>query len=280
MIIVSYSELSKWDTCKRQWYYRFELGLRPIEEAIPMTTGTKGHKLLQTFYTAMREGLPQPDAHDKTEAQAIRMLSEEKLGDPSLLKAWIMVDNYVRSVNFTSEVVLIENRFLIPASTFTDDPELVDVNIGFTPDLVVKRSGDFHDVEDAKFVQRSWGDKKLKRYQQSKIYEILLKRMGYPISRSMIRFFNLETGKIYEHPYVLRPQEEETILRDFFTGVKEVVRYRRLSPEAKKLTRRTSNYMTCQFCSFEHPCNLEAEGKDASRTLQSLYVKSSYDYSS
>jgi len=60
--IISYSEVFKWDTCPRQYWYRFGLGLRPQNESGAIDTGVKGHKLLQHFYNLLELG------HSKDEA--------------------------------------------------------------------------------------------------------------------------------------------------------------------------------------------------------------------
>jgi hypothetical protein len=274
-VIVSYSELFKYQTCRRQYYYRFILGLSPIEENNAISTGVKGHKLLQNFHQYLSEGKTKDEARQLVLVSANKLLNAEGRADFSLLSSWTLVDNYIASTDFTAKAILIENRFLLPVSLLSDDNELAHVQIGFTPDVVFERKGDFLDVEDYKFIQRAWPKSKVNRYQQSKLYQIFLKRMGYNVSRSTIRFFNVKTAQITEQNYTLGAAEEETILRDFLAGVKEVVEFKANAQYAP----RTMNYTACQFCQFEFPCTLEAEGKDASKTLNSQYQKSSYDYS-
>jgi len=278
-LIVSYSEVFKWDTCQRQYWYRFGMGLKPLEESNAMQIGTKGHKLLQDFYNLIAEGKEKHEAHILTARSAAKILSKTDTPDFTLLKAWTMVDNYIRENEFTPNAILVENRFLFPASLLSDDPIFEGVQIGFTPDVVFQRPGNKLDVEDAKFVGRAWSKSKLNRFQQAKLYQIFLKVMGYNVTRSVVRFFNLATGKITVQNYGLLEAEEKIIIRDFLAGIKEVVTYRRLPLEVRQEARRTTNYTACQFCAFEFPCTLEAEGKDASKTFKYQYMKSDYDYS-
>lgn len=290
--IVSYSEVFRWDTCPRQYYYNFVLGLQAEEMSATITTGTKGHRLLQTFYESLKAGLTKEQAHEKVKETANKLLyPPPKAGlmktlDLSnsapafdLLKAWTIVDNYIRDTEFDIEAALVENRFLISASLFSDDPVLQSVQIGFTPDVVFKRPGDMYTVEDAKFVQRAWSKSKLNRFQQAKLYQIFLRRMGYNVTQSCIRFFNVQTSEVKPQYYTLKDEEEKTLITDFMRAVKEVIIYRQQPISALSNTRRTMNYTACQFCAFEFPCTLEAEGKDASKTLQNLYVRKDYDYS-
>lgn len=281
-IIVSFSGVMKWDTCERQFYYGFVLGLRPEEDSVTISTGGKGHKLLQVFYEALRSGMSKEEARQAVQAKAKKLLSQKQKGilalegDGGLLKAWGVVDNYIKNNDFTNEAVLIENRFLIPATELTQDPFFENVQIGFTPDVVFRRPGGFHDVEDSKFVQRMWAKKKLERFPQAKLYEIFLKKMGYKVSRSSIRFFNTATGEIKPQNYIMEPGEDAVLLGDFLEAVRDIVYYVR---NPTRPLRRTMNYTACNYCYFELPCSLEAKGKDATKTLKHLYVKSDYDYS-
>ena len=278
--IVSYSEIYKFQTCKREYYYGQILKLQPVEEKIAMMTGVKGHKLLQNFYEFLAEGKTQEEARELVTKSATKLINEEGFSDMSILPAWVMVDNYLSSTDFSnSNAVLIENRFLFPASELTTDPEFEDIQIGFTPDVVFERTGGFHDVEDYKFIQRAWSQKKLKRYAQSKLYQVFLERMGYKVSRSQIRFFNVKTNKMYVEPFVMKPQEEIILIEDFLEGVREVIRFKLQPEHTYKFAQRTMNNNACQYCDFAYPCQMEAEGIDASKTLKYQFRKKDYDYS-
>lgn len=288
-MIISYSELFKFQTCKRQYQYSFGLGLRPIEESGPISIGTSGHKLLQVLYELLREGKDKEEALATVTRKAKELSAIDGTGlvDFNMLKAWTLVENYIRDTDFTTEVELVENRFLVPITSITSEKEietyglygLSDVQIGFTPDLVCKRKGDKLDIEDAKFVARAWSKSKLNRYAQLKLYQIFLKRMGYDISRTVLRFFNTTTGDITTRAYTLTPAEEQNLIYDFAMGAMELVKFKTYSdPALVNSAPRTMNYTACQFCAFEFPCSLEAEGKDASKTLENLYKKSEYNY--
>jgi hypothetical protein len=277
-IIVSYSEVYKFQTCQRQYFYNNILGKHPIIDNEAMATGTKGHKLLQTFYTGLREGMSKEESLEAAHHKAQKISTENGGIDFGLLKAWTLVANYIRATDFTAEAIIVEDRFLLPASALSPDPIFQDVQIGFTPDLVLRRKGNKSDVEDAKFVQRSWSKSKLNRFPQAKLYQIFLEKMGYEVSRSVIRFFNFQTNKVFPQYYTLGNAERLNLIHDFMSGVKDVVRYKTLPAHLLPLAPRTMNYTNCQYCPYEFPCSLEAEGKDASKTLATQYKQSNYDY--
>lgn len=276
--ITSFSELYKWDTCQRQFYYNFTLGLVPVTMSEAINTGIKGHKLLQSFYEGLMNGFSKEEALEATHTKAKKLMESDK-NNFDLLFAWTLVEKFIKETTFTANAVLAENRFLFPASALTDDPELEGLQIGFTPDVVFKRNGDFYDVEDAKFVKRAWGVKKMDMFPQAKLYQVFLRRMGYNVSRSIVRFFNTTTGKIEAKPYPLTSVQEKILIEDFVEGIKILKNFKERPIELQAKARRTSNYTQCQYCAFSLPCSLEAEGKNAEKTLNHMYTKSDYDYS-
>lgn len=282
-IIVSYSEVVKWQSCKRSWYYRYQLDRKPAEESNAIDTGVKGHELLQTYYSAIQEGMLHSEAYFVTHEKAKRMMTQamefDKL-DFNLATAWTMVDNYIRTLDLTSHISLVENRFLLPVAKMVDDEfgEMKDVQIGFTPDVVFERKGGFIDVEDSKFIQRAWPEKKIVRFPQVKLYMLFLEYMGYKISRGRIRFFNVKTGKISTHDFTMNTKEKQILINDFLQGVAEIVEYKQ-GIRSNDLPR-TMNYNSCQFCPYATlVCQPEAEGKNVDKVLQTQFVSSDYNYS-
>jgi CRISPR/Cas system-associated exonuclease Cas4 (RecB family) len=277
-MIISYSELTRWDTCRMQYHYGHMEKLVPLEVSEPIATGNAGHALLQKFYSLLGDNFNIKDAVKQVNDTANTLLLSNKFGATGtpLLTAWVMVQNYIQSTEFKAEAVIVENRFLFPLSDLTDIPEASEIQIGFTPDVVFKRTGGFCDVEDSKFVGRAWSESKIKRFQQAKLYQIFLQRMGYNISRSQIRFFNTKTTKISVVPFELKAAEEKTLTREFVDACLEVAEYRN---NPNRLTRRTMNNNTCQGCFYEHICTLEAQGIDATWAKRSMFMKSDYDYS-
>ncbi len=278
LTIVSYSELVKFQTCERQHWYRFGEDLQPNSETDAVDTGKKGHKLLQDFYELMRMGKTKEEALVQVKAKAGKEMSQSESPDFNKVIAWTLIENYINETNFTADVSLIENRFLFPAALITDDPFFDKVSIGFTPDVVFQRKGGFLDIEDAKFVQRAWGYKKINRFPQAKLYQIFMKAMKYNVSRTTIRFFNVKTGELSFKNYVLGKTEAENLTRDFLRGIVPLVEKKRGPRETFAQAPRTMNMNACQYCSYEFICGLEAEGKDATKSMKADFKKSTYDY--
>jgi hypothetical protein len=279
-VIVSYSETLAWDSCPRQYHYQHDLKIIPVDLSDALSKGIKGHGLLQYFYQGLQDGLPVAEAKERVRIKAKQYLDVPGLNPEmaDLLVVWGLVNQFIDTTDFSSyEVAIVENRYLFPLNRFTDDPLLSDVQIGFTPDVVLKRKGGFYTVEDAKFIGRAWSQKKLNRFPQAKLYELFLNDMGYNVTRSSIRFFNTKTNKITVHGESMTPQEGEILKRDFVKTVREIVIYK--AGIHHEQTRRTMNYNNCQYCFFEQPCTAEAQGKDASKIIKHLFKRNDYDYS-
>lgn len=282
-IVVSYSEIFKFQTCPRQYYYRFILNRAPIEESEAIATGIKGHRLLQSFYESLQAGSSKEKALADTKRKAEQLMKESNIPDFLLVKAWTLVDNFIRGTEFTAATLLVENRFLLPLERLADAhgiqaDDLKDVQIGFTPDLVTERKGGKIDIEDAKFIQRAWSKSKISRFPQLKLYQLFMELMGYDISRCMLRFFNVKTSSITTEPYTMMEEEKYILARDFIFGIRDTIALKNADPERQRQAHRTMNYTACQYCQFEYPCTLEATGKSAQITLETQYTKSNYDY--
>lgn len=269
----------KYQTCPRQFYYGFILRLAPIAERDAIDLGVKGHKLLQKFYELTRDG--------SSKEEALKVVQKFAGVDVNfnMLKAWTLVDNYIRDNDFTADAIHVEEQFKVPVSSLFAVPTGyvpnvdTDWKIGFTPDIVFERKGGKLDVEDFKFVQRMWPQGKINRFPQVRLYKVFLERLGYDVSRCILRLFNVTTADIKYQVYTPTRIEEEILTRDFLRAATEVYKFKKQAEEQKKSAPRTMNYFACQYCSFENPCSLEAVGKDASKTLSSQYKVREYGYS-
>lgn len=283
-VIISYSEIMKYQTCEREYFYGQTLGLQPAESNATIDTGSVGHKLLQKFYECRQQGIVKDDAREILKHEAKSIMDKNKFSIEAILPAWTLVDNYIHNNEFKAKAFLVENRFRLPVTKLLSESSYEsthiyhDVEIGFTPDIVFEYADNKLDVEDSKFVQRNWPESKVNRFAQSKIYGILLKHMGYNVTRMSLKQFNVKTAEITEKPYFLTPVAERILIRDFMRGVDQVLAFKLLDPETQAEAARTMNYNACQYCSFKFPCDLEAEGKDASKTLKYQYIKRDYDY--
>ncbi len=277
-MIVSYSEVAKYQKCPRQFYYGILKGHRQIEMSDAISVGVFGHTLLQRYFGCIKAGMSHVSSVAAMNDKAKEL---NKTLDFRLLTAWTLVTEYLKKLDFKATALFVENRFLVPASNLTDDPYFKDIEIGLTPDLVIQRTGDFLDVEDFKFTQREWDTTSKQRASQVKIYQLCLESMGYKVTRSRFRFFNTKTGVLSDYSSTMNSLERIHVKQDFLEGVRLVVEAKKLFEAKGEDTYypRTLNFLECRYCPFKFPCELEFNGKDASNTFKTQYTKRTYDYS-
>lgn len=267
MTIVSFSEVYAWQTCTRQFYYHYGLGLTPIEDKDSISKGTQGHRLLQNFYRGIQRGLSKEEALEEMR----ELFREEKTHE--FIEVWMMVEEYINTLKLEGEALLVEEAFVIPVAGE------YDLSIGFTPDLVWNQKGKKIIIEDYKFVGRMWAKSKLSRYTQIDLYNTFLSKMGYDVSKGILRFFNLTTYKFPHQTYTPSQVRLDNLYKEFVRSALEIQEFKNLPlDEQNEIATRTINYTVCQWCSYVFPCNLELDGKDASRTLATQYKPNKYGY--
>lgn len=276
MTVVSYSEVSIFQYCTRRFYYQFGLGLRPIEQGKAIGTGVEGHTFLERFYKKLQSGATQADALDfMFEHNPKNTISGEKL------KAYTIASGYARDLKLQGEPWAVEQPVIVKPTEHISHGVLGinDLYIGFTPDLVWEKPNGFLEVEDYKFSGRDWNPKKVSHYRQLNIYNALLREQGHNVSRGILRLFNTTTGQNRE--IIFDPSIKElTILKsEFVRAALQVKEFKELPiTEQREIAIRTLNYQSCGFCPYTFPCSLEAQGKDATRTLETQFTHSDYGY--
>lgn len=267
MTIVSFSEVYTWQTCRREFYYHYGLGLTPIEDKESIYKGVQGHRLLQNFYRGIQRGLTKDEAREEMR----EFFREEKMHE--LVEVWMMVEKYIQDLKLEGEAVLVEEAFVVPVAG--ED----SLSIGFTPDLVWNQKGKRIIIEDYKFVGRMWAKSKLSRYTQLDLYNAFLHKMGFNVTRGVLRFFNLATNTFPYQVYTPSQTRLDNLYKEFVESALEIQQFKNLPIEQQKEAAiRTINYTVCQWCSYIFPCNLEQDGKDASKTLATQYKPSKYSY--
>lgn len=285
-MIVSYSEVSCFQRCEREYYYRYGLGLRPNNNSSAIDMGTFGHSMLEIFYKGIQQGLSRQEAFEKMQAQfpmpkapkntKLGLLAEDSL---SFAKASAYVEKYAKEVDLAGVPLHVEQVF-----KFQIEKES-DLWVGFTPDLIWQNDHGMAFVEDYKFTGRKWNNNQLSRYSQINLYILFLQMMGYNIDRGWIRFFNTSmthSDNPFSKKFYDPTNDELEILKgDFLRAAYKVVEFKSLPVAAQRmLASRTLNYTLCQYCKFVEPCNIEAKGQDASRTLRANYKENTYGYES
>lgn len=258
MTLVSYTAVSTFLTCPREFYYRFVLNRTPIEQSKAITQGVVGHTMLESFYRDIRDGVDRETARQNMQHYLPSHMTVE------MSKVWALVDNYVRDLTLEETLLFVEDPMTVPVAD--------DLEVAFTIDLAWLYKAKWIELEDYKFIGRTWPNNKLIRYSQLDIYMAMLRKLGYPAKKGTLRFFNLEINKIQKKVYEPSEVKLARVYEEFVMNAWKVKDFLDLPLEnQQEFAVRTLNYNTCQYCQFVYPCDLELEGKDASNTLATQY---------
>jgi hypothetical protein len=270
MTIVSFSELNTWQRCRKSYYYNYTLGFIPIEESPALRRGKMGHRMMQTYLESRLAGV----SHEEAKRTITKDLTREETEDPIIIKTWGLVCKHVDTLDFSNvESVYIEQVFKHPLV------EAFDLWVGFTPDYGWLFKGGFLTLEDFKFIEKMWSEKKKSRYVQLDLYAGWMREMGENVSQSILRFFNLTTGEITSKPYTPSSEKFKILRREFTLAAIELQEFKsKTVAEQRELAFRTFDNNTCAFCRYSYPCNLEANGKDASKTFLAEFTTNDYGY--
>lgn len=265
MITVSYSSVSTYNNCIRQFYYKYVENKIPIYTDDATDTGGWGHKLLENYFAARINGA----SHEEARAGIVDILPELDLRTPPMWKAWVLVDYYLENqvVEF-EETEIVEETFLVPIGN--------DITVSFLPDRVYRQINGKLVVEDYKFTGRMWSKVKIDRYSQLKLYTAWLRMCGYEVEKSLLRIFNTETdnrNKLVRAISSFPTEKElERLLDEFKIYAEKIVEYMSLpDTEKEKKAIRTLNAQTCVSCKFSLPCKLQLEGKSVDIIMRNDY---------
>lgn len=260
MTMVSYTAVSTFMSCPREFYYRFILNLTPKKQSEAITNGVVGHSMMEKYYKGIRDGV---DPETARQSMQTVLSSNMTVG---LATVWAMVDNYVRDMPLEGEVKFVEDTMVVPISH--------DLEVAFTVDFGWIYNNKWIELDDYKFIGRKWSNNKELRYTQLDLYNIMLRLLGYPVKQGNLRFFNLETRKIYKKVYDSSYTKLNRVYDEFVKAALKVKEFLDLPiEEQEEQAIRTLNYNLCHYCHFVYVCDLELEGKDASNTMKLEYTK-------
>lgn len=259
-MIVSYSEVYTYFTCRRRFYYHTGLGLVSNAPS-PVHRGVFGHKVLEIFYKELAKGKTREEAAKK----ALDYIPEFQSAD--IIATWALLKQYFNTVNLDGIVIAAEEPMYLEIDE--------NLTIAFTPDLAWKYyNSNRIDFEDSKFIARKWNNNKTDRFMQLLVYIALARRMGYSVSRGYLRFFNIRTDEITHKLFDPSDKELEIVYNEFIKQAREVAEFKSKSiDEMERDAVRTPNYLVCDRCDYLFPCKLQQSGKDASATLETQYSK-------
>lgn len=282
-----------YNTCKRQHYYRFGLGIEPTfwNLGMALQRGIIGHEALDAYYTLMKQGYSVDDckeaAFDVLKQWTAKIVTEA----PEQLDLFKMIAHLTELIEVYAEVYRVEPFKVLETEGFFKTSLNNEHHYGMRLDLLVeftsgKYRGDFA-VMDHKFLYNFKSDKELKMDGQLPKYVKTVRDNGYTITKGIfnqIRWRSLKaatTEDIFKREILTSTVvETDRIWKEQTRASNEIAEYKAMPVKefADKAVRNLSPFITCKYCYFSDICKTELEGRDITPAISANFQPNTYGY--
>ena len=280
-IIVSHSEDDTFLQCERKHFYAFSNGgLQKKELSEPLVRGVMGHKMLEIFFSTLKDGSTYSDARSAANAwlQSQMVLPDADLS--IIAKVLFLVNTFI---DYYSEriagwkILYVEHEFWLNISD--------RIRFPFKPDLIISENG-IITVVDYKFTYDFYTDSMLQLLGQTAKYVGALRALGVEARAAWYAQLRTRTMKDMSAPNIMKispiPLNNSRIVRTFKEQINvthRIARYKEMTLEEwDDNAVRTLNTMICKSCSFKDLCAAELNGSDGQLMRKVDFDKNTYGY--
>lgn len=286
---VSQSEVDSRLSCKRKHFYSFGFrhpnypgttGLQSTHHSDSLTRGTVGHKVLEDYYTAIKQGHSQPSAFILARDAHIKRMGENPDRAEiysEVLKYFTEYADFYKSEEY--EPLLLEHTF-----EYVLHPDTI---FPFTPDGIFKHkaTGKIY-IVDHKFLYRFYQDRVFPILPQMLRYATALRYMGYQVDgyiynmistdkRAVNRFkrHTVDFGKTHEIKMV-------KVWNEMLVTIQEIIedKLKHIEDWENSAVRNMSSF-SCANCPFLELCVAELEEQNGiGLMVGQFYESNKYGY--
>mgnify|MGYP003295993077 CR=1 FL=1 len=286
---VSQSEVDSRLSCQRKHYYAFgfthpseddTVGLQPTHHSDSLTRGTIGHKVLEDYYQAIKDGhsrqsamLTARDAHIKAMGEnphQAEMYSET-------LQFFLNYHEFYMDEEY--EPLILEYNF-----EYQIHEELI---FPFKPDAIFKHkpTGKIY-VVDHKFLYRFYQDRVFPILPQLLRYAYALRQMGYQVDGYIYNMVSTDKraqpqNRFKRHKVEFTKAHDRKMVKVFgemLETMEEIVAAKKDELWEAKVKRNMSSF-SCANCPFLELCTAELEGQPGIGLLvKQFYESNKYGY--
>lgn len=285
-MIISNSEVDIFNTCERKWWYGFAQGIRSKYASEALSYGVLGHRALESYYKALKEGESWADARAAGMAEVSQYMGNGlTTGD---YKDDVDIATVVgqRFMLYTEKYRNDGWRILEVEKTFKTSSLAEGIEYAMTCDLLVEETkgpftGEVIPV-DHKWCYNFWLDIEIELHPQLPKYIKTLRDNGYPVKRGMLNEirYRANAKKLFERAPV-NPNEEaiRQIQEEEARAAKLIEYYTRQGVAASgTLVRRKMQRTVCRNCPYNLVCKMELYGEDPTRVMVSNFEPNTYGY--
>jgi hypothetical protein len=280
-VIISNSEVETFQKCQRKHWYAYGLNLAPREKALPLRSGILGHSVLEKYYRAKRAEL----SHDECVQEGLSVLAAYMLHPDVevysiVLKRFLEYAEHYKHEPF--RVLDVEGIYTMPLDN--------GIEYALTLDLLVEYiSGQYKGQQvliDHKWTSDFWSADAVDMLPQIPKYLHTLRRLGSTADFGIvnqIRYRKMKDGydsdRIFRRSHVKPTKERIANIVRIHEKVTHIIRQRKIFPDLWEMEAVQTIYrQQCDNCFFRTPCQIELDGRDASRTFAAMFEQNTYGY--
>lgn len=277
MQIISNSEITSYNLCKRQWYYSYVLEIGPKMLPLAMYRGVIGHAALEPYYLLMKDGASIEEckaaAKDVLRKEAMRISTE----CPTEFERIGIVAELTRIIDAYAEFYRKEPFKVIAVESVYSTPIVPDeLSFGMVLDLLVEMTagefrGDFI-VIDTKFVYNFKSIDELELDAQLPKYIKTVRDNGILVSKGIfnqIRYRELNNPKP-DQVFRRTPARINKAATDIIWAEQRDAAVEISSNPAPP--RRTLSPFICKGCLYKKLCRADMLGQDTTNMIAAEFM--------
>lgn len=267
---VSHSTADAYNACEKRYEYAHLQKLQTKQTPHQLARGTYGHKVLEVFFTAIKNG----ESHANAGALALSTAISLDAVMYSEIGAQLFHFINVKYPTLGWEPVEIEKTFYLPTGEDSEFP--------FTVDLIAKLPDGRLWAIDHKFSADPYDDELMEVLPQLPKYIGSLRaltKMGkenLPVYGGMYNFIRTRKMKDLDGQLVVKPLAGLSTTRIQNSMRAQLQTTHRISTHEGPYLRTFNN--NCKYCPFLDLCRMEMNGEDTTDLISVMYEANSYGY--
>lgn len=280
---ISNSEVSTWLTCRRQYYYRFDLNVQPFKFGSALSRGILFHSAMEAFnkvYIDKKSFELAFNAGSTRIGQELNNTQEYNYED--VLDCKRIFNNYMNVLRARIgewRILETEQKYELPINEQFSMPMRLDV-------LIEEVATGATCLVDYKTCYNFWTENQITLSPQAAKYVGALRANGKQVDKLILEQVRYRTIKspssdqLFRRTFITPSNAKiRNVFRDHIVASNSISQYRDLSAETREsIATRTLNPMICNGCTVKDLCMAELDGGDIRYLLQNDYKQNTYDY--
>lgn len=278
---ISNSEVATWNTCKRKYYYEFDLALEPKVTGGALGRGVLLHEILAGYYGVLKDGASHEEAVRIARQGLQQYLANDAFGMETVMEVDRLLQGYWAHYQGDPDWIIMEVEKGYDLE-FTDEYQYA-----LRLDLLVRSKSTGHVIlVDHKTCYDFWTADDLDLNPQFPKYLGSLRSNGISVDKAMLNQIRTRKLKAPGPDDLFRrtiqvPSNAKIAesLKEQVIASQEIVAHRLLPLEVKKNTSlRVLNKQVCKYCNVRPLCMSEYDGGDITHMVANDYKARTYGY--